>query len=64
MDSRFWDVYRDIRSLVQKPDDAPFILHTSIGAITVGKFVIRSQAGIIFIQGVDEDGRERTAGVT
>jgi hypothetical protein len=22
MDSHFWDIYRDIRSLIQKPDEA------------------------------------------
>ena len=64
MDSRFWDVYRDVRSLIQKPDDALYILHTSIGAITVHKFVFRSEAGYVFLQGVDENGRERTAGFT
>ncbi len=62
MDSRFWDVYRDVRSLIQKPDDALYILHTSIGAITVHKFVYRSEAGYVFLQGLDENGRERTAG--
>ena len=30
MFSRFWDVYRDIRSVIQKPDDALYILHTLI----------------------------------
>ena len=64
MDSRFWDVYRDVRSLIQKADDALYILHTSIGAITVHKCVFRSEAGYIFLQGVDENGRERTAGFT
>jgi hypothetical protein len=64
MDSRFWDVYRDVRSLIQRPDDALYILHTSIGAITVHKFVYRSEAGYVFLQGVDENGRERTAGFT
>ena len=64
MESRFWDVYRDVRSLIQKPDDALYILHTSIGAITVHKFVFRSEAGYVFLQGLDESGRERTAGFT
>ena len=62
MESRFWDIYRDIRSLIQKPDDALYIFHTSIGAIAVRKFVYRSEAGYVFLQGVDENGRERTAG--
>ena len=62
MDSRFWDVYRDVRSLIQKPDDALYILHTSIGAITVHKFVYRSEAGYVFLQGIDEKGVERMAG--
>ena len=64
MDSRFWDVYRDVRSLIQRPDDALYILHTSIGAITVHRFVYRSEAGYMFLQGVDENGRELTAGFT
>ncbi len=64
MDSRFWDVYRDVRSLIQKPDEALFILHTSIGAITVHRFVFRPEAGYVLLQGVDENGRERTAGFT
>ena len=62
MDSHFWDVYRDLRSLIQKPDDALYILHTSIGAITVHKFVYRSEAGYVFVQGLDENGREMTVG--
>jgi hypothetical protein len=62
MDSHFWDIIRDIRSLIQKPDDALFVLHTPIGAITVDRFVYRSEAGFVFLQGTDENGRERTAG--
>jgi len=58
----FWDVYRDIRSVIQRPDDALYILHTSIGAITVHKFVYRAEAGYVFLQGTDEQGRERIAG--
>ena len=62
MNSRFWDVYRDIRSVIQKPDDAIYILHTSIGAITVQRFVHRAEAGYVFLQGTDEHGRVRIAG--
>ncbi len=62
MDSRFWDIVRDIRSLIHKPDDALFILHTPIGAITVDRFVYRAEAGYIFLQGTDENGKERIAG--
>lgn len=62
MDSHFWDVYRDLRSLIQKPEDALYVLHTSIGAITVYKFVYRSEAGYVFLQGIDENGREITVG--
>lgn len=62
MDSPFWEIIRDVRSLIQKPDDALFILHTPIGAISVGRFVYRSEAGFVFLQGIDENGRERTAG--
>ena len=64
MDSRFWDVYRDIRSVIQKPDDALYILHTSVGAITVRMFVFRPEAGYVFLQGTDENGQERTVGFT
>jgi hypothetical protein len=62
MVSRFWDVYRDIRSVIQRPDDALYILHTSIGAITVNRFVYRAEAGVVLLQGTDENGRERIAG--
>lgn len=62
MESRFWDVYRDSRSLIQKPDDAFYVLHTSIGALTIHRFVYRSEAGYVFLQGFDDNGRERTAG--
>jgi len=64
MDSRFWDVYRDVRSLIQKPDEAVYVFHTSMGAITVHKLVYRPEPGYVFLQGVDENGRERTAGFT
>ena len=62
MGARFWDVYRDVRSVIQRPDDALYILHTSIGAITVHRFVYRAEAGVVFLQGTDEHGRERVAG--
>jgi hypothetical protein len=62
MNSHFWDIVRDIRSLIHKPDDALFILHTPIGAITIDRFVYRSEAGYVFLQGADENGRERTVG--
>ena len=62
MDSHFWDIIRDIRSLIHKPDDAQLILHTPIGSITVDRFVYRGESGFVFLQGLDENGRERTAG--
>ena len=62
MNPRFWDVYRDVRSLIQRPDDALYILHTSIGAITVQRFLYRAEAGYVFLQGIDENGRDRIAG--
>lgn len=62
MDSHFWDIYRDIRSLIQKPDEGAYILYTSIGAITVRKFVYRAEAGYVFLQGIDENGRDRLLG--
>jgi hypothetical protein len=62
MGARFWDVYRDVRSVIHRPDDALYILHTSIGAITVHRFVYRAEAGVVFLQGTDENGRERIAG--
>ena len=62
MGARFWDVYREVRSVIQRPDDALYILHTSIGAITVHRFVYRGEAGVVFVQGTDENGRERVAG--
>jgi hypothetical protein len=62
MDSHFWDVYRDIRSLIKKPEEALFILHTSIGAISVSRFVFRGEAGFVFLQGIDEHGSDRIVG--
>lgn len=62
MDSHFWDILRDIRTLIHTPENAFIILHTPIGAITVDRFVYRSETGFVFIQGTDESGRERTAG--
>jgi len=62
MDSHFWDIVRDIRSLIHKPDDALFLVHTPIGAIAVDRFVYRAEAGFVFLQGNDENGKERTAG--
>lgn len=62
MESQFWDVYRDIRSLIQKPDEALYILHTPIGVITVRKFVYRGNAGYVFLQGIDEKGKDRFVG--
>ncbi|MEG9438549.1 hypothetical protein JAO29_20605 [Edaphobacter sp. HDX4] len=62
MSARFWDVYREVRSVIQRPDDALYILHTSIGAITVHRFVYRGEAGVVFVQGTDENGRERVVG--
>ena len=62
MDSHFWDVYRDVRSMIQKPEEALYILHTSIGAISVRRFVYRGEAGFVFLQGVDEVGKDRILG--
>jgi hypothetical protein len=62
MNSHFWDIYRDIRSLIQKPDEAVYILYTSIGAITVRKFVYRDEAGYVFFQVIDESGGDRIVG--
>jgi hypothetical protein len=62
MNSHFWDIYRDVRSVIQKPDEAVYILYTSIGTITVRRFVYRGEAGYVFLQGIDENGRERIVG--
>jgi hypothetical protein len=62
MDPHFWDVIRDIRSLIQRPDGVVYILHTPLGAITVNSFVYRAEAGGVFIQGIDENGRDRIVG--
>ncbi len=62
MDSHFWDIYRVIRSVVQKPDDALYFLHTSIGVIRVQRFVYRGEEGFVIVQGTDESGKERIVG--
>jgi hypothetical protein len=53
MTSHFWETYRDIRSVIQKPDEA-------IGAITGRRVVYRAEAGDVFFAETDENGRERT----
>lgn len=62
VDSHFWDIYRVIRSVVQKPDDALYFLHTSIGVIRVHRFVYRGEEGFVIVQGTDESGKERIVG--
>jgi hypothetical protein len=62
MNLHFWDIYRDVRSVIQKPDEAVYVLYTSIGAITVRRFVYRAEAGYFLLQGIDENGRDRIVG--
>lgn len=62
MHLNFWDVYRDIRSIIEQPDEALYIVHTSIGAITISRLLNRAEAGYVFLEGIDENGRERVAG--
>lgn len=62
MESRFWDIVRDIRFLIQKPDETQIVAHTPIGILAVNRFVYRAEARFIFLQGTDENGRERIAG--
>jgi hypothetical protein len=51
MDSHFWDIVREIRSLLHMPDDALLLVQTSIGAIALDRFVYRAETGCVF--GVD-----------
>ena len=62
MDSHFWDIVRDIRSFIHKSDDALFLVHTPIGALALDRFVYPAEAAFVFLEGNDENGRERTAG--
>lgn len=62
MNSHFWDVYRDVRALIKKPEEALYILHTSIGEISVRRFVYRGEAGFVFMEGVDASGKDRILG--
>lgn len=62
MESHFWDIYRDIRSVIQKPDDVLYILHTPIGAITVHRFIYRGETGYVLLQGTDENAKDRIVG--
>ena len=62
MNSHFWDIYRDLRSVIQKPDEAVYVLYTPIGAITVRRFVYRAEAGYFLLQGIDENGKDRIVG--
>ena len=60
MNSQFWDIYRDVRSVIQKPDEAVYVLYTSI--VTVRRFVYRAEAGYFLLQGIDENARDRIVG--
>jgi len=46
----------------KKTEEALYILHTSIGAISVRRFVYRGEAGFVFLQGIDESGKDRILG--
>jgi hypothetical protein len=48
--------------MIKRPEEALYILHTSIGAISVSRFVYRGEAGFVFLQGVDESGKDRILG--
>ena len=61
-DLTFLGIYRNVRSVIQRPDEAVYIVYTSIGAITVRRFVYRAEAGYVFLQGTDENGKDRIVG--
>ena len=58
----FWGYLSRYSNPHLKPDEAAYILYTSIGAITVRRFVYRVEAGYVFLQDIDENGSECIAG--
>lgn len=62
MESHFKKVYREIRSILTEPDKTHFILHTSVGAITIARLRYEEELGYIFFEGKDENGKWRFVG--
>ena len=45
MESQFKKVYREIRSILQEPNGTVYIVHTSVGAITLDRFRYTGELG-------------------
>ena len=62
MESQFKKVYREIRSILQEPNGTVYIVHTSVGAITLDRFRYTGELGYVFLEGRDENGKPRFVG--
>jgi hypothetical protein len=62
MESHFKKVYREVRSILTEPDKTLFILHTSIGALTISRLRCEEDLGYIFFEGRDENNKWRFVG--
>jgi hypothetical protein len=62
MESHFKKVYREIRSTLREPNDTLYILHTTIGAITIARFHYHEDIGYVLLEGSDENGKPRFVG--
>jgi hypothetical protein len=62
MESHFKKVYREIRSILQAPNETVYIVHTSVGAITLDRFRYTGELGYVFLEGRDENGKLRFVG--
>jgi hypothetical protein len=62
MESRFRKVYREARFFLGDPKNTQFVVHTSVGAITVRVFRYEEEFSYVFIAGTDEIGNERILG--
>ena len=62
MESHFKKVYREIRSFLEKPNEILYIVHTTVGAITVARFRYEEELSYVFLEGNDENGKFRFVG--
>ena len=62
MESHFKRVYREIRAILTEPDETLFILHTSVGPITIVRVRYEDDLGYVFFEGRDESNKWRFVG--
>ena len=59
MQSHFKKVYREIRSSLSDPHKALYIIHTSVGEITIKRMRYEEDLSYVFMEGLDENKKYR-----